>query len=169
MTPSQKLSRFFDLLLNAGGVLAAGLMILLMVVVCLKVFARYALGYGLVGVDQISGTMILFMTFLGAGWVLKNDKHITIDILYSILGRATRRWADIVISALCAAVCLVITVVGTLEVFESWQRGIMIAAEIEMSRAINLIVIPIGFLLLFIQFLRRAYFNLWCAAPASGE
>ena len=168
MISFRRVSRIFDLLLNAGGALAAILMILLMVMVCLKVFARYVLGYGLVGVDQISGTILLYMTFLGAGWVLKNEQHITIDILYAGLGPGPRRWADIVTSALCAAVCLVIAVVGTLEVFESWQRGIQIAAEIEMSRAINLIVIPIGFLLLLVQFLRRTCFHL-STPSASGD
>lgn len=164
-----RVSRIFDLLLNAGGALAAILMILVMVMVCLKVFARYVLGYGLVGIDQISGTILLFITFLGAGWVLKREQHITIDILYVALGPGARRWADVVTSAMCAAVCLVIVVVGTLEVVESWQRGILIAAEIEMSRAINLAVIPIGFLLLLIQFLRRVFFNLSSAATSRGD
>jgi len=163
-----RVSRMFDLLLNAGGALAASLIIVVMVMVCLKVFARYVLGYGLIGIDQISGTILLFITFLGAGWVLKKEQHITIDILYVSLGSGARRWADVVTSAMCAAVCLVIAVFGTLEVVGSWQRGILIAAEIEMSRAVNLAVIPIGFVLLFIQFLRRAFFHLSSAAPASG-
>ncbi len=159
-------SRIFDQILNAGGALAALLIILVMVMVCLKVFARYALGYGFIGIDQISGTLLLYMTFLGAGWVLRKEQHITIDVLYSALGGGARRWADIVTSVMCAAVCLVLVGFGTLEVVGSWRRGVRIAAEIEMSRALNLVVIPIGFLLLFIQFLRRAYASLW---PAAGS
>jgi len=164
-----RVSRIFDLILNAGGALAAFLIILVMVMVCLKVFARYVLGYGFIGIDQISGTLLLYMTFLGAGWVLKKEQHITIDILYSALGAGARRWADIVTSVLCAAVCLVLVVFGTLEVVGSWQRGVLIAAEIEMSRALNLAVIPIGFLLLFLQFLRRVHVRLCSAAPGSGD
>jgi C4-dicarboxylate transporter DctQ subunit len=51
---------------------------------------------------------------------------------------------------------LTITVFGTLEVIDSIRTGVRIPAEIEMPRAVNLIVIPIGFLLLALQFLRQA-------------
>jgi hypothetical protein len=50
----------------------------------------------------------------------------------------------------------VVAVFGTMEVIESIQLGVRIPAEIEMPRAVNLIVIPIGFLFLSLQFLRRA-------------
>lgn len=169
MTFGGRVSRAFDVLLNAGGAVASILIILVMVMVCVKVFSRYVLGSGIVGVDQISGTLLLYITFLGAGWVLKNDRHISVDILYVALNPNAQRWANVLTSAIAAAVCLVIVVYGTLEVAVSWQRGTLIAAEIEMYRAINLVVIPFGCLLLFFQFVRRALFNLFAATKASGD
>jgi TRAP-type C4-dicarboxylate transport system permease small subunit len=169
MTLVGRISRLFDFLLNAGGALASILMVVVMIMVCLKVFVRYVLGYGLVGVDQISGTLLLYIAFLGAGWVLKKEQHITVDIVYAALASGPRRWADVVTSAMCAAVCLVIVVFGTFEVADSWRRGVRVAAEIEMYRAVNLAVIPLGCLLLFFQFVRRALFHLSSSAPGSGE
>jgi TRAP-type C4-dicarboxylate transport system permease small subunit len=169
MTFSGRASRFFDLILDAGGALASILMIVVMVMVCVKAFARYVLGSGMTGADQISGTLLLYITFLGAAWVLKQGKHITVDILYVGLGPRARRWADVMTSAMCAAVCLVVVLFGTLEVVESWQRDIRVAAEIEMSRAINLVVIPLGCLLLSIQFARRTVFLLASAANVRGN
>jgi C4-dicarboxylate transporter DctQ subunit len=68
-------------------------------------------------------------------------------------------------SLIGAAVCLLVTVFGTMEVVTSLQRGIRIPAEIEIPRAVNLIVIPIGFLCLTLQFLRRAIDGLMGAEP----
>jgi TRAP-type C4-dicarboxylate transport system permease small subunit len=81
---------------------------------------------------------------------------VTIDLLLSHVGPRAR-WLLTVVSALAGVVvCLIITVFGTLEMIDSIRTGVRIPAEIEMPRAVNLIVIPIGFLLLTLQFLRQA-------------
>lgn len=144
------------MIIDAGAVLAASLVIAVMLATVVKVFFRYGLRQSLIGVDQISGTLLLYIAFLGAAWVLRRDEHVTIDLLLSYVGRRTR-WLLVVASSLIgAAVCLVVAVFGTMEVIESIQLGVRIPAEIEMPRAVNLIVIPIGFLFLSLQFLRRA-------------
>lgn len=148
--------RVFDLILNTGAVLAAVLLIAVMLATSVKVVFRYGLREGLIGVDQISGTMLLYITFLGAAWVLRREEHVTIDLLLSALSPAVRRHLHVVSSVLGALVCLTLAVFGTIEVISSWQKGIRIPAEIEIPRAINLVVIPLGYLCLGLQFIRRA-------------
>lgn len=150
------LVRFFDFILKAGGALAGLLMVTIMLMVCAKVFLRYVLGIGWVGVDQISGSMLLYITFLGAAWVLLQEKHVTIDILFGRLAPRSRRALTVMTSTICALLCLLVFAYGANEVIYSWNRGFRVAAEIEMPRAFNLVVIPLGALLLCIQFLRRA-------------
>ena len=110
----------------------------------------------LIGIDQISGTMLLWITFLGAAWVLRREEHITIDLVFSNISPEAQRWLGVVNSIICALVCLVLTVYGLTEVITSWQRGIRIPAEIEMPRYLNLMVIPLGTFFLWLQFMRRA-------------
>ena len=146
----------FDVVLNAAAALAAALLVAIMLAIVIKVVFRYGLNEGLIGVDQISGTLMLYVTFLGAGWVLRSEEHVTIDLLLGAVSAKIRSRMIAVGSLVGAMICLTITIFGTLEVVSSWQRNVLIPAEIEYPRAINLAVIPLGCLFLGLQFLRRA-------------
>jgi C4-dicarboxylate transporter DctQ subunit len=148
--------RAFDRIIDAGAVLAALLLIAVMLATTIKVVFRYGLREGLIGVDQISGTLLLYIALFGAAWVLRRNEHVTIDLLLGRVGRGTRWFLAVASSLIGAAVCLVVTVFGTMEVIASIEAGVRTPAEIEMPRAVNLIVIPIGFLFLALQFLRQA-------------
>ena len=156
MTAGNKIIRIFDSVLDAGAALSGALLVAVMLLTSIKVFFRYGLREGLMGVDQISGTLLLYIAFLGAAWVLRREEHVTIDLLVTQLGPRNRRWLTCANSVLGALICLVVAFYGTVEAVTSWQRGILIPAEIEIPRVINLGVIPLGAFLLSLQFLRRA-------------
>lgn len=153
---SSRAARIFDAILDAGAVLAGVLVLAVMLVTSVKVVFRYVLRLGLIGVDQLSGAMLLYIAFLGAAWVLRRDEHVTIDLLVVRLSGPARRRLDAVTSVVGAAVCFVLAWYGTVEVADSWRRGILIPAEIEIPRVVNLVVIPLGSLFLGLQFVRRA-------------
>jgi TRAP-type C4-dicarboxylate transport system permease small subunit len=121
-----------------------------------KVALRVVANHGILGIDQLSGTMMVYITFLGAAWVLRNDGHVTVDIFIDTLPARVRRMVQVVGSLVGAAACLSIAWFATHAVIVSIQRGVLIAAEIEMPRAVNLVVIPLGCFLLGIEFVRRA-------------
>lgn len=158
--------RLFDMFVDGGAVLAAVILIAVMLATVIKVVFRYGLREGLVGIDQISGTMLLYITFLGAAWVLRRDEHVTIDLLVGGLSRQIRRRLHILSSLVGAGICFCILIFGTFEVLNSLQKGIRIAAEIEMPRAVNLVVIPLGSLFLGLQFLRNAWLSLERSSPS---
>ena len=158
--------RVFDLIVDGGAILAAVLMVAVMLTTTVKVVFRYGLREGLIGIDQISGTMLLYITFLGAAWVLRREEHVTLDLLVGRMAPGVRRHLLIWGSVVGALVCLTVSGFGTFETVTSWQRGIRIPAELEMPRAINLVVIPVGCLFLGLQFVRRAWRHWQRAAPA---
>ena len=153
------LTRLFDRILLAGGILSGCVLIIIMLIVTVKVIFRYVLHEGLIGVDLLTGTLLVYMTFLGAAWVLKHDKHVVLDVILNQASPNCARWMRITNSLLGAAICLVVVVFGTWESINSFQRGILIPAEIEIPRVVNLWIIPAGCLLLCCQFLRRARCN----------
>lgn len=157
MNHAARVSRLLDGLLAIGAAVSGVIMVAIMAMVCLKVFVRYVLGYGWIGVDQVSGMLLLYITFLGAAWVLSREEHVTIDIVFANLPKGVQRVLLVVNSLICAAVCLLLCIYATVEVVQSLRRGVVVAAELEMPRAVSLIVIPIGFLFLWIQFIRRAW------------
>ena len=162
--------RAFDLIVDGGAILAAVLMVGVMLTTTVKVVFRYGLREGLIGIDQISGTMLLYITFLGAAWVLRREEHVTLDLLVGRIAPEVRRQFLIWGSIAGAAVCLTVSGFGTLETVTSWQRGIRIPAELEIPRAVNLVAIPVGCLFLALQFVRRAWRH-WrriATAPPAG-
>ncbi|MGV6875710.1 TRAP transporter small permease [Pseudochelatococcus sp. B33] len=122
----------------------------------IKVVLRSIFNYGILGVDQISGTMMVYLTFLGAAWVLRNEGHVSVDLLTSAVPARVERGLHVVASIVAAAVCFTMTYFSFVTVRLSLQRGVMVAAELEIPRAINLAVIPLGCALLGIEFIRRA-------------
>ena len=150
------LTRVFDRILLAGGILSGCVLITIMLMVVVKVIFRYVLNEGLIGVDLLSGTLLVYMTFLGAAWVLKNEEHVVLDVILNQANPNSARWMRITNSLLGAAICFVVVVFGTWESINSFQRGILIPAEIEIPRVVNLWIIPAGCFLLSCQFLRRA-------------
>ena len=159
------LIRIVDRIIDAGAFLAASLLIAVMLATTIKVVFRYGLREGLIGVDQISGTMLLYIAFLGAAWVLRREEHVTLDIVLNSVRPTLRRRMLIASSVLGGLICLTLAVAGTVEVISSLQRGVKIPSELEMPRAVNLVVIPLGCFFLGLQFLRRA----WLFAQATGS
>lgn len=150
------IERLFDGLLNLFAFLACLLLILLMLATVTKVGMRVFFGHGIHGIDQISGSMMVYITFLGAAWVLRKDGHVTVDIILTIIPKNAERIMQIISSLIGGAVCLIMAYYGYHAVMISIKRGIMVAAELEIPRAYNLVVIPIGCLLLGLEFIRRA-------------
>jgi C4-dicarboxylate transporter DctQ subunit len=151
-----KLERSFDFILDFFAATAGVLLVVMMLATVLKVVMRALFNHGILGIDQISGTMMVYITFLGAAWVLRRDGHVSVDIVTGALGPNAQRLVMFVSSLIGAAVCFALAWFATKAVMLSLQRGILVAAEIEVPRAVNLWVIPLGCLLLGIEFLRRA-------------
>lgn len=150
------LGRFFDFLINAMAVLASTIMLVMMLSTVFKVIMRAFFNRGIQGVDQISGTMMVYIAFLGAAWVLRNEGHITIDLLTGYLSEKTRRQVEIFGSIVGAIACFTIAYVSGVATVLSIQRGVVVAAELEIPRAINLWVIPFGSAVLGIEFILRS-------------
>ncbi len=151
----KKIEKIYDFILNFFAFLACLTLIAMMLATVLKVGMRVFFNHGIHGIDQISGIMMVYLTFLGAAWVLRKDGHVTVDIVTTIVSAPVRRYMLITASILSAIVCLIMAYYGYHSVVRSVQRGIMVAAELEIPRAINLAVIPVGCSLLCVEFVLR--------------
>jgi TRAP-type C4-dicarboxylate transport system permease small subunit len=150
------LGRLFDRLLGATAVVASIILLAMMFATVAKIAMRATLNIGILGIDQISGVMMVYMTFLGAAWVLRSDSHVMVDLLISSVGPRAQRYLNILASIIGAIVCFAMTYYASKAIGLSIRRGVMVAAELEIPRAVNLFAIPIGCALLGIEFLRRA-------------
>lgn len=146
----------FDRVIDATAGLASAILMAMMLITVGKIFLRAVFNIGVLGIDQISGIMMVYMTFIGAAWVLRSDGHVMVDLLTTSVSSSTRRSLNIIASLVAAVVCFAMTYFACNAIGLSLRRGVMVAAEFEIPRAINLLAIPIGCALLGIEFLRRA-------------
>lgn len=159
MKLSGKIAGIFDRTVDVFSIIAAVLLIAIMLAVSVKVVFRYFLHTGLTGIDEISEIIMLYLTFLGAAWLLRRGGHITIDLLFVRLKPKAQVRLNVITSVLGIIICLILVWYGTLATVSFWQRGILTPTILEVPRALIIAIIPLGSLLLGLQFLRRAWLS----------
>ncbi|PVH28844.1 TRAP transporter small permease [Pararhodobacter oceanensis] len=150
------LEKLFTGIVNFFAVVAGLLLVAIMMATVFKVGLRAIAGRGIIGIDQLSGMAMIYMTFLGAVWVLRHNGHVTVDLLLGAVRNPTKRGLIVLNSLVGAGVCFALCYYGFSALHTTYMRGTMVVQELEIPRAIGLIPIPIGAGLLGIEFLRRA-------------
>ena len=123
--PGDKRS-WFDALIDALAVVAAGLLCALVVLVVLDVAARYLRLFSIPWSFDANEYILYAITFLGAPWVLREESHIAIEIFVERLPVAARRRVRRVADVLGAAVCVTILVFSFRVAWRSYQSGVLV-------------------------------------------
>ena len=155
-----KVSFVFDYILGSLTYLAAAILTFIMLAVCWDVIARAVANAPLKWVLEFSEYSLLYITLLCTAWVLKNERHVIVDIGLNQLNPKTRALFNVATSILCAIICLFLTWYGWDVSWEHLQQGYYQPTVIQPPDFPIFIIIPIGSFLLTIQFLRRAYKHL---------
>lgn len=150
------LDRGFERVIVAFAWIAGGLMMFALVAVCVDVLMRYFLNKPLPWVLQISEYILLYIPFLAAAYVLREESHIRIDILLNRLGRCTRSRVSAVTSFLGFVVLLVLAYYGTYITLDYFRRDVPTIKYLKIPEFLVIAVIPAGCFLFAIQFLRHA-------------
>lgn len=161
-----KSSSVFDYIIGSLTYLAAAILTFIMLAVCWDVIARAAFGQPLKWVLEFSEYSLLYITFLGTAWVLKNERHVIVDIGLNQLNPGNRALLNVVTSILGVIICLFLTWYGWDVSWEHLVQGFYQPTMIKPPDFPIFVIIPIGSFLLTIQFLRRAckYVGDWRAS-----
>ena len=157
MRSQQKASILFDRIVNAMAVLAGILMMLTLFLVCGDVSTKLVIGRSLPWVAEIVEYCLLWLTFLGTSWVLKQNAHIRMDMVVDRLNLRYQSLLNVVTSFLGAMVCLIIAWYSARVTWQHFQTGYKLLTFMTVPAALINFIIPIGFLLLTIQFVRRGH------------
>ena len=152
-----KTSAIFDSTIGIFAIFAAVLLAFIMLSVCTEVVTRYFLGRPLIWVIEVTEFVLVWITFLGAAWVLKREAHVVMDIVLVRLEPRTQALVNIITSVIGVAICLVLTGYGAFVTWDLYQREQFLPTILRPPSHILFAIIPIGSFLLFIQFLRRTY------------
>lgn len=157
MKHSTSVGAIFDGILDLFAFLSALLIAFIMLSICLEVFMRYFLNRPLVWVIEMSEYALLYITFLGTAWLLRREGHVTVDILLVRLNPKTRAALGFLSSIIGIGISLVLIWYGSEVAWDHYVRGVFKPTVLQFPTAPVLAIIPIGSVMLAMQFVRRGY------------
>ena len=141
------LKRLRTLLARVEAWIAAGSLLLLLLLALLQVFARNLFDTGFATADTLGRFLVLYVLFFGAGLAVEHERHIRIDVACSFLSARALNRLYRPMRAVTAVVCLFFTVAAV----RYWRDAWMYAPVGELWLVLVGLVIPAGFALLTLQ------------------
>ena len=151
--------KVFDRILDILAAFASVLIFFVVCSICYEVISRYFFNAPTTWVVEISSIILLFTPFLVGGWVLKKNGHVKMDLILEQLSRKNRAILNTITSILAAVACLILVYYGTKLAWDFHKDNFFTNTYLRLPQSPIMSIIPIGFFLLFIQFLRKARDN----------
>ena len=130
------------------------LLILLLVAMACIVFAnvvlRYTTGDSIVWAEEVARHLMIWVTFLGAGLVLRFGGHVAIDNLHQAVSTRAARWLRTVVAVGIGVFCLVMTYFSVLYV---WATRFQTTAATDIPISFIYLAMPVGGALLLVHWL----------------
>ncbi len=151
----RKFLSIFDRTLDIMAFLAGIILIFILLSVSMEVIFRDLFDMPQMWVTQVTECLLLYITFLGSAWLLREDGHVKVDIFLSRLRPRTGAFLGIISSVIGTVVSVVITIFGFSLTFHYFLKGTYTPTVLEIPLSWIIVIIPIGSLMLSIQFVRR--------------
>ncbi|MGH8692408.1 MAG: TRAP transporter small permease [Burkholderiales bacterium] len=145
------LDRLIDALVLVAGALLCALVFLILVDVMARYLRWFSLAWGLEATEY----MLYAITFLGAPWVLREEGHISIELVVERLSERGRRRARLATDALGAVVCAALLYFGCRVAWQSYAAGTMVHKSFVFPEWWVYAGMPPIFLILCVVYLRR--------------
>ena len=146
---------FFDRILDFTRIIAMCMIFVTMLILCAHVFMRYVFSKPLNWTIDVSSIFLLVITVLAAAWLQKSDGHVAVDFIFEYLEPKSRLKLHFFNSILCVITFLIVILFGIKETITVYRMDLYADMPLEPPKWTLMIVIPIGFFLLLIQYLRR--------------
>lgn len=149
-------TRFFSRLNLLLAVIGAGVLFFAASIIFMEVLSRAILGTSRLWVIEFSEYSLLYLTFLGAPYLLEKNRHVTLDLLYASLPRGQKAILRLLNSIIGFAICLVLTVIGIDVVLDQIDTGVRATSVMAPYRYWITPALPLGMGLMAVQFLFQA-------------
>ncbi len=130
---------------RVGRAVAAGLLLVMLVVVLVQVVFRYLLNNSLSWSEEVAKVLMIWLTLLVAPWAYRTGLKIRIGLFRDVMPWTMRHGLDVVLSA------IVFWILGVLliESFDLVTRGLEArASTVPVPTAVFYAILPVGFLAL---------------------
>lgn len=132
------------------------LLVVMMLCISYEVVMRYFFLRPTRWVNDISGYIQFAVTFIAAAWVLREEGHVSIDIVISRLKPKTQALSKFVTSLVGVVICGVFAWKSFEAAWVAYESGYKLIRGIIIPEHIILWFVPLGMSLLCVQFVLRA-------------
>ena len=155
----KSISDLYDRLLETLFYAACGVLFAMMLMICADVLLRNvpllkSLN-GLSWADEVSEYMLYLITMLSAPWLLRQGRHIRIDIVLRAVPARIGWCCEWVADAVALACCAILVVYGLEAAYASYSSGMVTIKTLVTPEWWSLAPLPVTFFLLAIEVLFR--------------
>ena len=153
------IDRISDVLAFIAGIL----LVYIVVTITIDVIARYFFNNPLPYTLDISEILLHFITFLTAAWVMKRDGHVRMDFVLALLPEKQQQLLLFISSIVSSIICIILCWYGGVVTWDLYSERIIQGVMLELPKAPIIAVIPLSFLVLFLQCVKKTalYFKTW--------
>ncbi len=135
----------------------AGIMtMVMMLAIVYSVVTRFFFNKPQPAIIELSGYMLLYITFLGAPWLLRRDGHVRVDLLLDFLKPPARARLLGVTAVLGTIVSLIIFWWGLVITIDLARRNVLVTNILETPQWLLMLIIPVGGFFLTVEFIIKA-------------
>lgn len=144
--------RVFDRVLDGLALISAAIIPLMFLAIVYDVTTRNLRVFQVAWVVAVTEYALLYVTGLGAPWLLREKGHVSMEAFRALLPAAVNRAVERVVAALCLAGCAVVTVAAVPVLIQN--IGISDIRADFLQRWMLFLPVVIGFALCGVQFAR---------------
>lgn len=154
------LYRHFERFAAMLAALAASLILAMSLWITYDVLSRYFFDMASPWSFDLSEYSLVWITFLGAPWVLLQDRHVRIGLLIDILPTSLQRYIGMLVCLVALLACAVLAWRTGIAALQYYERNVMMPRIWRIPRIWPYCIIPIGSTLLCVAFAFRFGFYL---------
>jgi TRAP-type mannitol/chloroaromatic compound transport system permease small subunit len=153
----RKFWKFFDRLTDVMAALAGAILVFITAAVCYTIGMRYLFTKTTIWIMQTTEYALLWIVFLATTWLLREGGHITTDLIYAHLNTKNKHILDCIMFVIGGLACVIMVYFGIDYVRECIVKGVTDVRAVTVPKWTIFIIIPVGSILLTIQFFRMAW------------
>lgn len=153
----QFISKAYSVILYTMAGLAGAMLVWLMVSVIASVFMRNAGLQPFAWLFTSAEYGLLYMTMLGAPWLVREKGHVHIELVTAILPDNLRQIVSRLVAFLCVLVCLILAYEGWQLLMKNLARNDFDVRAYYFPRWLLTVTFPLSFGLMVIEFSRYVF------------
>lgn len=146
----QGLKKFSDTLNVIIRILTIAAFSLMVVVTFMQIIYRFVLLKPIPWSEELARYLFVWITFLGSGVAVKNKGHVGVELVIDRLPKELRKISLIIAFIVCVVFCILMVTNGVTMVQRTMNQR---SAAMSMPMSYAYIAIPIGFILMAMNFL----------------